>query len=338
MRNSWKKHGLLPVIFAFLLVIFCMTVGSMLYFHIRTFQEIPQGEDSTTEYIKHVAFISEDNQDSFWQDVYLSAKEEGMSKGYYVEAFGDNLSVDYSKNELFSIAIDADVDAIILQGNDIEDNTLWQKAMQKNIPVITVLSDTMEEKTCFVGVNGYNLGRLYGREMLSLLHKGNNRIYVLMNMNTTSTRQNIIYSGIREVLESEAHQKYEMIPWAIQEEGNFGTEETVRDIFMSGEELPDILICLDKLSTTSACQAVVDFNKVGEVNIIGCYTSDAIFHAIKQEVLHATIDFDPQGMGRNCVDALDYYWQDGHVSNYIPINASLITVDNVEEYMSDDEE
>ena len=338
MRKLWKKHGLSAVVVIFLLIIFCMTAGNMLYINAKVFQAIPVGEDNMVEYSKHITFIADDGQDSFWNKVYESARQEGGQKGYYVEAFGRNLSVDYTKTQLFDIALEADVDAVILQGNDIEDSELWQKAAQKEIPVITVLSDTTAEgRSCFVGVNSYNLGQLYGREILSLLTKDSNRIYILMNKNTTNTSQNIIYSGIREVLESESHCNYELLPWAIQAQGTFGTEETVRDIFMSGEELPDILICLDELSTTSACQSVVDFNKVGEVNIIGCYTSDAILHAIKQEVLQATIDFDTQGMGVNCVDALDMLWQEGHVSNYIPVNANLITVKNVEDYIADEE-
>ena len=337
MRKLWKKHGLLSVVVIFLLIIFCMTAGNLLYIHVRVFQAIPQGED-TVEYSRHIAFIADDGQDSFWNEVYESARQEGAQKGYYVEAFGQKLSVDYTKTQLFSIALQAGADAVILQGNDIEDSELWQEAAQKEIPVITVLSDITEEgRTCFVGVNSYNLGQLYGREVLSLLGSDKNRIYVLMNKNTTNTSQNIIYSGIRDVLESEAHCSYELLPWAIQAQGTFETEETVRDIFMSGKELPDILICLDKLGTTSACQSVVDFNKVGDVNIIGCYTSDAILHAIKQEVLHATIDFDTQGMGINCIDALDMYWQEGHVSSYIPVSANLITVENVEDYMADEE-
>ena len=96
-----------------------------------------------------------------------------------------------------------------------------------------------------------------------------------------------------------------------------------------------MLICLDKLSTTSACQAVVDYNKVGEVEIIGCYSSDAILQAIQKNVLQATVAFDTKGMGEECITAMTEYWKDGHVSEYKPVSVSLITSENIgeEEYV-----
>ena len=68
MRKLWKKHGLLSVVVIFLLIIFCMTAGNLLYIHVRVFQAIPQGED-TVEYNRHIAFIADDEQDSFWNGV-----------------------------------------------------------------------------------------------------------------------------------------------------------------------------------------------------------------------------------------------------------------------------
>ena len=92
------------------------------------------------------------------------------------------------------------------------------------------------------------------------------------------------------------------------------------------------MICLDKISTTSACQAAVDFNKVGEVKIIGCYSSNTILEAIQKEILQATVTFDTQNMGIKCIEAMTEYWEKGHVSGYKSVEASLITVENIEEY------
>lgn len=43
---------------------------------------------------------------------------------------------------------------------------------------------------------------------------------------------------------------------SVDDTNAFSVEESVRDIFM-GEEIPDILICLNELNTTCAYQAVV---------------------------------------------------------------------------------
>ena len=60
---------------------------------------------------------------------------------------------------------------------------------------------------------------------------------------------------------------------AIDDSTTFSVEESIRKIFLE-EDVPDIIICLNELNTTCVYQTVVDYNKVGEVRILGNYTSD----------------------------------------------------------------
>lgn len=328
-----EKKLFYKIIIYFLLAILLLTVGSIFYFRYIVEMVIREEENLVT-YEKYIVMIVENRDDTFWKAVYESAKQAGEEQGCYLEMFGENLPIAYSKQELLKIAIDASVDGIIIEGDDSEE--LIQeiaRADERKIPIVTVLSDSAQSaRQCFVGINSYNLGQTFGKQVLQNKIES---VCVLMNRNAVKTSQNIIYSGISEVLGKVVDTQYQIYTTVIQDEGTFGAEETVRDIFLE-EELPDVLICLDQLSTTSACQAVVDFNKVGDVEIIGCYSSDTILQAIDKNVLQATVAFDTQSMGEECVMALTEYWEKGHVSEYKPIAVNLITSANVEEYIENE--
>ena len=119
---------------------------------------------------------------------------------------------------------------------------------------------------------------------------------------------------------------------AVENKGAFDAEESIRDIFME-EQLPDVIICLDEISTSCVYQAVVDYNKVGEIDIIGYYDSESILRAIERNVVRSTISIDTEEMGQYCVTALDEYRKNGYVSEYFSVGTNLITMQNVKEYL-----
>ncbi len=112
----------------------------------------------------------------------------------------------------------------------------------------------------------------------------------------------------------------------------FSVEESIRDIFME-REIPDIIICLNELHTTCVYQAVVDYNKVGQVNILGYYDSDTIINAIDRNVIYATVAIDTKQMGQFCIKALQEYHELGYTSQYFTADIRLIQKEDVEEYL-----
>lgn len=163
------------------------------------------------------------------------------------------------------------------------------------------------------------------------------RVTLLVNPFANSLDQKILYSGIQEAIEQErGNTVVELSQQSVDDTNAFSVEESVRDIFM-GEEVPDILICLNELNTTCAYQAVVDYNKVGAVSILGHYVSDTILNAIDRGVIYATVDIDTAQMGSFCIDALQEYHDLGYTSQYFTADISLITRDNVDEYLAGEE-
>lgn len=162
-----KKGLLYKVIISFFLVIFCLMTSSILFFRYMVEGAIREEENLIT-YERHIAFIVNNSEDTFWRNIYENIKKVGEEQGYYIEIYGENLPIKYSKYELVKIAVDASVDAIILEGDDSEELLKEiERAKEKKIPVITVLSDVAKStRECYVGINRYDIGQTIGKQVL----------------------------------------------------------------------------------------------------------------------------------------------------------------------------
>lgn len=303
-----------------------------------------EGENGTYEtYKRHYVMITGSEDSELWDQVYGSALEEGKARGVYVERFGADLAVDYDRNQLLKIAVQATVDGIIVTGDEEEETVrLIDEAVDAGIPVVTVLQDSSGSlRQCFVGNNSYNIGQEYGRQILKILKEPdqaeseNRKVLVLVDESRTDTSQNLILLGIRETLEREFGENPPVVVETapIDNTRNFSSEESIRDIFLDAEEMPDILVCLNAVHTRCAYQAAVDYNKVGAVRILGYYDSDAILEAVAKDIIDSTITLDTGQMGRLCVQALDEYVETGYTNSYLAVDTRLITAEEARRLM-----
>lgn len=322
-----------------ILVMIIITVASLVYFK-QQVHNVALLKSESDEYENHYAFIASDSDNLFFQAVYDAAKEQGKTTGDYIEFMGKNLTVDYTKQELIKIAIYSKVDGIIVEADESQETVaLINQAVEQGIPVITVGSDcTGSTRQSYVGIGNYNMGQEYGKQILKLVKDDVQTVLVLMSPNADDSSQNIIYSGIKETIaQSEDKNKFVMETVAISDDSNFGAEESVRNIIMREKETPDIMICLNELNTNCAYQAIVDYNKVGSVNIFGYYENKSILDAIRKRIITSTISIDTKQMGEYCVEALDEYRNSGYVNEYLPVDIILITSENVGEFISDED-
>ena len=348
-----------------LLTIICViatvvTAAYVLWFYQGTYHE----ETEQTVYDKYYMMITEDNKSSIWRSIYQGACEQAMAENVYVDWLGDDLFQGYSVEEQMQIAIASGVDGIIVTANENTEMTeLVNKAAEENIPVVTLYGDNTQSARCsFVGIGSYNLGHEYGRLALQIIREklagqgvglvsvqGNETIFeqvkvgsrerpvrvaVLVNAYAQGLDQNILCSGIQETIEQERGEnlEIELELISVDDTNAFSVEESIRDIFME-REIPDIIICLNELHTTCVYQAVVDYNKVGQVNILGYYDSDTIINAIDRNVIYATVAIDTKQMGQFCIKALQEYHELGYTSQYFTADIRLIQKEDVEEYL-----
>ncbi|MDD2973225.1 MAG: substrate-binding domain-containing protein [Lachnospiraceae bacterium] len=350
------KNKIAFVSIGIILVMIIITTGSLLFFKTQLMhtaqKEISQAKRN---YDNYYVMINSDNNSSFWQSVFQGATEQAEATNTYVEVLGENLSVDYSEAEQMEIAIESKVDGIIVEANEsLQMRKLIDEAVTAGIPVVTALGDnTSSTRQSYVGISSYNLGREYGKQVNSIAdsiygaqEQTDNmmtninplQVLVLINANAEDSSQNIVFSGIQEAVENQSDYsgKINLEAKAINTEGAFAAEESIRNIFMTEEQPPDIIICLNELNTTCVYQAVVDYNQVGQINIIGYYNSETILKAIDRSVIYSTISVDTKQMGAYCVDALNEYGESGYVSEYYAVDTTLINGDNVRNYLGGD--
>ncbi len=297
----------------------------------------------TQKYEKHYVLITDEQEDPLWDSIYQGVKEEGKRYNACVEYLGKSLPTDYSVQELFRIAIDAGVDGIIVVGDESEETVvLINEAVGKGIPVVTVLNDsTASLRQCFIGISNYNMGQEYARQALKLLrNKKGQKICVLMDSGSGDTSKNTTFLGIKETIAAKYPDKetVQIQALAVDDKNTFTSEETIRDLMLDEDNLPDILICLSAVDTRCAYQAAVDYNKVGKIEILGYYASDAILEAIKKDIIYSTIAVDGVQIGTLCIDALQEYEETGYVSGYFPVDTKLITGENVGYYIGQSEQ
>ena len=311
--------------------IIIMLIG-MTYYKYRISELGVTDTSNYLEYGYHYAIISEEVDAPFWEAIYQGALEKGKEQNVYVEKIGSNLSITYSLHDLMKIAIASKVDGIILEPNGEEDITaLINEADDAGIPVITVLKDAPDSnRKSFVGINSYNQGQAYGKQVVEIIDEGKKKITVLLNADSTDTTQNVIYSTILEIV---GKRKVEVKSAIVNTQSTFSSEEDIRTIIMDEQNASDVLVCLTAVDTRCAYQAVVDYNKVGEIEIIGYYDSDIVLRAIEKNIVHSTMTIDANRMGAYCVEALTEYRETNRVSDYYSVDISVINAENVDDYI-----
>ena len=150
---------------------------------------------------------------------------------------------------------------------------------------------------------------------------------------------NLVFYQVKKELESrkKTGQSVNLSEYCVDSSADFDTEEFVRDMFVNEESLPDVLVCMDEVVTECVYQALVDYNQVGNVKVIGYYYSDVILNAIDKGILSSTIAMDMDEVGKYSVNALEEYLSLGHSNGYYSVNQHVITKDNTDEYRTEGE-
>ena len=340
-KHRGTRYFYIVTYLSLVLVTALVTVGFL-----RVFLKNTPRSSGKEVYDKYYVLITDDRDSTFWNSVYTGASNYGFDHKVYVENLGANLSGDLSKEELMRIAIASKVDGIILNAEESETmKLLINEATSASIPVVTVNNDCLySDRICYVGIGNYNLGKEYGKQISNiandLLYKDAGVVHVAVLVNSVqASGQSIIHSGIQEYIETaeniNATVELEMV--TVDDKNNFSVEESIRDLFI-GEDIPDIIVCLNELDTTCVYQAVIDYNNVGQVHILGYYDSSTVLQGIDRNIIDSTIRIDTEEMGEYCVEALLSYDRTGRANQYQSVDITLINNTNIKSYLSQQEE
>ena len=306
----------------FFIIVGCMLFlsGIWIYFQ-KKLDQVDLGEgEGASSYAKHYLMIAGAENTLMWDSIYESASQAAKDADAYLELIEPGHDSNYSQADYLRIGIASQVDGIILEadGSD-EEQELIQEAS-------------------FVGLNSYQLGNAYTEQILGLLKEHENtQVLLLSNSQSKTQETNLIYYQIKKELEEKKkdYQTVTISEYNIDSSSGFDTEEFVRDIFVSEENLPDVLVCMDEVVTECVYQALVDYNQVGNVDVVGFYYSDVILDGISKGIISSAIALDMDEIGRYSVNALEEFSSLGHTSNYYSVGQHVITRSNVGAYRTE---
>lgn len=337
--NSKKKKGTRPVVFMVVCSVLFMvivTLGTLFYYSyvVRKSEELLTKSASSGYQGRYVMIC--DNSE-MWSEVYENSKEFANNKSIFVDLISERLSIDYTKEDLLRIAIESGADGILVEAENTDTfRRLISEADQKKIPVVTLMNDCQDSKRIsLVQPGAYNLGKLYGEQFLREKRPTDKNIIVVMDASSKDSIQNIIYSGIQDTLSAAGYSDISLNPLSIDSSDPFATEEEIRRSFISDDSMSEVIICLDEISTEGFYQALIDYNKVGDIRLIGYYNSKRILKGIQQGVIEATVTINTEELAKCGIDALNEYREFGYVSDYYSVDSQLINKDNIGEYIID---
>lgn len=308
-----------------------LLVGAMWLYFNKSTEEIGRQEAAAQEkYNRHYVLIVEDPASNLWQEIYESAAERAEEENVYLELLDSDAADENTLEDFLRISIAAKVDGIIMQPDGSEEvRELIGEAWENGIPVVTALEDDSDsERISFVGINSYQMGSVYAEAIANNLEKDEGTVLVLAGENARETGTDLLLLQLMNDLKQK-DKSVQVSSYYMNASGGFELEEAVRDIFIRQEALPDMLVCLNEMITECAYQTLIDYNQVGNVDIIGYYESGTILDAIKKHTISCTISFDTDEIGRYSIDALNEYYSLGHVSNYFNVTIKTIDEDNV---------
>ncbi|HEX3077754.1 MAG TPA: substrate-binding domain-containing protein [Lachnospiraceae bacterium] len=327
MKKSMKsRFALWLLVIIVLLCLGALLVIQIKYRNLIQNHSIVSTDRKEVEYKYHCAFITQDYEDPFWNSIYEGAKEEGEKKSIYVENYGQKLSLNYSIDERIRMAMAASVDAIIIEGtDDVSTTELINQAVDQGIVVVTAYQDQMQSKRrSFVGVNKFTVGYNLCREAYECLNNVNDEIMVLYDKSSEINPDNVILnSGIKKFLD-ERYSKAELNAQYIDSTETYNTEEAIRELLRNASTRPRVLICTNLLQTQCAYQTVVDLNCVGDIKILGFYSTQSILEAIDKGVIEATLLVDTYQLGVEATSSVAEFLEVGYVSDYVAVDTTIV--------------
>ncbi len=314
-----------------------MLTGGLLFYYQRRINAITTAADTMKEYDRHYMFVSSD-QSEMLMNIFDAAKESADAAGAYLEWCDRGMDNSYTAAQCVDIAIAAGADGIVVypDGSAGLDDAIMRASSGK-IPVVTILRDMKDTKrVSYVGVSGYQIGELYGGRLISLLHDGDNDVCLLEDTDAGKEEAQLLYTQMIQAVNNGApsgkrmHLRTEEVDNTV----DFDAEQVIRNLLLSSH-IPDILICMDPVQTECAIQALLDYNLVGDIQVIGYYATTPILYALRQELIPVTMTIDTSHMGRDCIQALDEYRQLGRVNDYYNIVLDSITPTTVKSYIDE---
>jgi ribose transport system substrate-binding protein len=280
----------------------------------------------------HFYMVAQNSVDPFWKEVKMGAMDAAKRYNVAIEFNAPKFNNIQEELQYLDIAILSKVDGIITHvSNSKEFVDLIEEAYKEGIPVVTIENDAKDSKRqAFIGTNSFQLGEEAGKLMIKATKgKANIAIIVSNDYQLDTVNQNLKINGFLDAIKDYPQMK--VVKVYTSKLGTLSAEEITQSIISSKQNI-NAIYTTDSVDTIGTAQVIVDFNKVGDIAIVGYGDTADILRYIDKGIIYGTVMSDPYRIGYESVKSMVEIKEKNNVSTFVDIGVNVITKDNVKEY------
>ncbi len=283
-----------------------------------------------------IAFIYRNDNERFWKSIRQGAEKVTDGDAVYVNFLEAAPGQELQINDYLRLAINADYDGIIVQGENERMVPLMEEAWNSRIPVITIASDLPDSgRIGYVGTNNYRVGLVAGKTLARKYYGRIRPNFAVLSPLTgadmqMSVAESLKIFGFREAIS--AHQTN--IPfWEWSNPTLIDSMVVVRSILKKYPNLDGIYATYPE-GTLAAAKVVKEVNKADQIQIIGHGDLPEIRDSIRNGTIEASIVEYPFQMGYTAVKEMLRYIREGRVNISSNIEVNILNQSNLNQYRS----
>lgn len=279
-----------------------------------------------------IAVIPKALDSEFWLDLKKGAEKAAQENNVELIVLAPDKESNVEQQfRIIEDMIQRKVDALLVAPCDSSGVVPFiEKANESNIPVFTIDTNADGGKiVSFIGTDNFLGGKLAGERVIKLLN-GKGKVGLILGVPGQQTMRDRA-DGFKEALK--AAPKIELVA-----EQPANSERALAMTVMENilQAHPDInaVFAASTLMAMGALEAVEAAGKLGQVKVIGFDSQKESLEAIKAGKLDSLVAQNPFNMGYLGVKAAVDYLNGKEVPNRIDTGTELVTIENVDKYLS----
>lgn len=283
-----------------------------------------------------MAILPQENN-PFWKDVWNGIREETQKASFALSEY--EFSDISEENMWLDIASKTEADGILLCPKGTLDDEFYRKLeelRQKGTKIAILDTDIPEEyRDAFLGIDNYVAGKTLAYYLCNQLEPKQHVVLLRTGDPLSSVLQARI-NGFQAVMEEKQLSEYVQVV------------ETLLDTYIDIEDIVDVLtqydtpiylVAIGPNNTLKAANIVSMSNLSSHVSIIGFGETEEAFKYVENGTIQALIVQDNFDMGKKGVEIMEgLLKEDGTVSDIEDITISMVTSENISDYIQGEQE
>lgn len=290
------------------------------------------GSDSADEAKYQIAVVPKSVSLNFWSQVREGAEaaaSELDSVAVIWKGTSDESDID-GQVQIVESFINRGVDAIVIAAADSRGLVpVLKKAQQRNIPVITIDSNTDPQiSASFIATNNEKAAGK-AADLIAEATDGTGKVALIPYIPGAST-SNQRERGFKQALEN--HPDLELVTTRYSKSDYNRAMTVTEDILTSYPDL-DAIFAANEPSVLGAAQALKSRGKAGEITLVGFDASPREIQGVREGTIHGLIVQSPYRMGYEGVQKAYQVIQGDSIEKQVDSGSMVVTEQNLDDFL-----